>query len=316
MLTNASCFLTFRRGRGGGRALLAGVAVAASLGLGAGPADAQVSCGQVITEDTTLDGDLDCAQSGPLLTIGASGITVDLGGHTIRNGGGFGILNQGHDHVTIANGRIETFSSPIVFADASRNLVHDLDSLSLSEGSRLEGNSDRNVFRNSHLSGSIGIGEDADRNVIKRDQLAGLDFLSVAGSRNRILRNDVHVLGPGIVITGNRNLVSGNTSHENVDVGIQVEGDRNVLRRNRAVGNSGDGIAVLESASRTLVSRNRAQGNGDDGIDVENPRTRLFRNTANDNGDLGIEAVDGVFARGNRASGNGNALRCLNVFCG
>jgi len=42
----------------------------------------------------------------------------------------------------------------------------------------------------------------------------------------------------------------------------------------------------------------------------------LTRNTANDNGDFGIEAVLGVTdGGGNKASGNGNPLQCLNVFC-
>ena len=40
------------------------------------------SCGDVITQDTTLDSDLiDCPGDG--VVIGASGITLDLAGHTI-----------------------------------------------------------------------------------------------------------------------------------------------------------------------------------------------------------------------------------------
>ena len=41
-----------------------------------------VSCGDVITQDTTLDSDLvNCPGDG--VVIGASGITLDLAGHTI-----------------------------------------------------------------------------------------------------------------------------------------------------------------------------------------------------------------------------------------
>ena len=77
-----------------------------------------------------------------------------------------------------------------------------------------------------------------------------------------------------------------------------------------------DAILVEAAASRTIVARNRADGSGDDGIDVESRRTTLRRNAANNNGDLGIEAVRGVRdAGGNRASGNGNPLQCLNVAC-
>ena len=62
--------------------------------------------------------------------------------------------------------------------------------------------------------------------------------------------------------------------------------------------------------------------NNDDGIEIDSggaiPENSvvLTRNTANDNGDFGIEAVLGVTdGGGNKASGNGNPLQCLNVFC-
>src|SRR5918995_4880123 len=64
------------------------LAVAGLMAFGASQASAShVSCGDVITEDTTLDSDLDCGDlSGgapPALTIGADGVTLDLNGHTI-----------------------------------------------------------------------------------------------------------------------------------------------------------------------------------------------------------------------------------------
>jgi hypothetical protein len=62
--------------------------------------------------------------------------------------------------------------------------------------------------------------------------------------------------------------------------------------------------------------------NGDDGIEIgeggaiPGSSVVLTRNTANDNGDFGIEAAPGVTdGGGNKASGNGNPLQCLNVFC-
>ena len=52
------------------------------------PASAShVNCGDVITQDTTLDSDLlNCPGDG--LVIGADGVTVDLAGHTIDGTGG------------------------------------------------------------------------------------------------------------------------------------------------------------------------------------------------------------------------------------
>jgi hypothetical protein len=72
-----------------------------------------VTCGEVITEDTAVDNDLLCTQSTGLV-IGASGVTLNLGGHAIRtaadpfqNSGFTAIDSQGHDHVTIRNGEAE-----------------------------------------------------------------------------------------------------------------------------------------------------------------------------------------------------------------
>ena len=65
--------------------------IAAALGLGVAllalqPAAASgqpVACGQVITEDTTLENDLSCPGDG--IVIGADGITLDLNGHTVSS---------------------------------------------------------------------------------------------------------------------------------------------------------------------------------------------------------------------------------------
>jgi parallel beta-helix repeat protein len=80
---------------------------------------------------------------------------------------------------------------------------------------------------------------------------------------------------------------------------------------------TGDGIFVDAATTGTRVRGNVAANNGDDGIDVESPATTLIDNVANNNHDLGIDAVTGVVdGGGNKASGNGNPLQCLNVSCG
>src|SRR6185503_3867209 len=70
-----------------------------------------VACGDTITQSTTLDSDLvDCSDG---LVIGADGITLDLGGHTIAARSVppdpfidvIGIDNSAaHDGVTVRNG--------------------------------------------------------------------------------------------------------------------------------------------------------------------------------------------------------------------
>jgi hypothetical protein len=137
----------------------------------------------------------------------------------------------------------------------------------------------------------------ADASVISRNQVRG-GIRLLDGDANRIERNDVEgnvTLGiPAIVIDG---------------------GQANLIRSNRAVGVEG-GIAVGPGASATRIVGNTANGSLDDGIDVDGPGTLVRANTANDNLDLGIEAIEGTIdGGGNRASGNGNPLQCVNVVC-
>ena len=68
-------------------ALALGLSAAAAYGAPASAAP--VSCGDVITVDTVLTQDLTCGP-GDALVIGANGITLDLGGHTITGPGAYG----------------------------------------------------------------------------------------------------------------------------------------------------------------------------------------------------------------------------------
>src|SRR5260221_10293181 len=92
-----------------------GLLAAAGLLIGVGQAGARSSsliCGDTITRNLVLTGDLDCSAAGTDgLHVGASGITLDLGGHTITGSGGgagqYGIVSDGYNRVTITNGTIE-----------------------------------------------------------------------------------------------------------------------------------------------------------------------------------------------------------------
>ena len=106
------------------RQLLAPVALlllGCCLAFDAGPASAShVSCDATITADTTLDSDLvDCPNNG--IVIGAGDVTLDLNGHTVSGNGervkrcgrrefcDVGLLNDGHDGVTVRDGSVREF---------------------------------------------------------------------------------------------------------------------------------------------------------------------------------------------------------------
>jgi hypothetical protein len=102
--------------------LIGGAAVLAGALLPGTPAWASPACGDVLTANTTLTANLTCP--GDALIIGADGITLNLGGHTITGGGtGNGVADgfAGHFHnATIRNGAITGF-----FADVNLTGVHD-----------------------------------------------------------------------------------------------------------------------------------------------------------------------------------------------
>jgi parallel beta-helix repeat protein len=129
---------------------------------------------------------------------------------------------------------------------------------------------------------------------------------------NRMPRNGIWILGDGNRIE--RNDVVGSTLSDKSAIEI-VGGQANLVLSNRAHG-FGGGIAIGPGASATRIVGNVANASFDDGIDVDAPGTVVRANTANNNGDLGIEAIEGTIdGGGNRASGNGNPLQCVNVVC-
>src|SRR5437762_1384317 len=88
---------------------------------------APVSCGQVITKDTTLENDLtDCPGDG--IVVGADKITLDLNGHTVETScdctGQNGIDNTGgYDRVRILNGTVRGFEHSVALVGASNNTL-------------------------------------------------------------------------------------------------------------------------------------------------------------------------------------------------
>lgn len=80
----------------------------------------EITCGQTITESTILESDLTCP-AGTLyaLIIGASNITLDLGGHTLwGTSPAIGIFAYGVGGITIRNGTLEGHNDAVFLADA------------------------------------------------------------------------------------------------------------------------------------------------------------------------------------------------------
>jgi parallel beta-helix repeat protein len=289
------------------------LALVAGLGLfvAGGGADATtapaVTCGTTLTESTTLSADL-VSCPGTALVIGADGITVDLGGHTISGtnaDGSEGIASDGHANVRIVGGgRITDFRiNAIGIRGGSGNRVRGVTVRRIGAGG-VEG---QPVSAGIAISGSPRsrvIGNDVS-NDVDAFQADGVDVIDSPGSvvaRNRLVRNSWN----GLVLIGSkRSRVTRNRLDGNKNNGAEVNGasDSAVVAANRAHGNRQFGI-VVGSAHRVRVVRNRAAKNGTGFLFFDLHGSLISSNRAGANHD-GLVLSGGQFGSdGNRLVGN------------
>jgi parallel beta-helix repeat protein len=215
-----------------------------------------LSCGDRITTDTTLHRDLvDCPDNG--IRIGADDVTLDLNYHTIDGDGtpaagcdretefcDVGVLNRGHDGVTVVHGSVRQFGVGVWGLRVSHNRLLGISS----SGNECCGlgffRGTRSVVRNSSGSGS---GE------------GGNGMFLIESHRVRVLQSSFRHNGDqGIVVDhSTHNLIKGNLLAHNRFFGIVLErADRNRVRRNRSVRDGEVGIYVTPG-NRNVIARNR-----------------------------------------------------------
>jgi parallel beta-helix repeat protein len=250
------------------QALLVAAALASALAPGAQAAKAvQVSCGETITADTTLDSDLlDCPNNGIL--IGADDITLDLNGHTVAGNGklvkkcptnercDLGLVNDGHDGVTMSNGSVREFATGVFVGRARQNRVIGIASSRNGFFGIVLGESARSVVRDS--SGNNNPAPEGDG-------------LGLFGSHHiTIMNNSFRHNGLGIHVEDSTdNLIKGNVFSRNSDFGIFLQADRNQVRRNRCVRNTA--CIIVGPGNRNVIARNRIS-RGVAGIGIEKGR--------------------------------------------
>jgi parallel beta-helix repeat protein len=223
------------------------------------------------------------------------------------------------DHNAVARNRMSGGISirqgdGIALVQADHNRIVDNEASGDGFGARVEDSLGNRLARNA-FGGYAGVFLSGVRNTdFVGNVLSNRGGLWVVGDANRILRNTLLSEG-GIGLSGDHNRVERNVkSAGQSGIGIG-SGAGNLVRRNQMAG-VGTGIYVGPTAASARVVGNTATSNAFDGIEVAAAGTLLKRNTSNNNGQLGINAVPGVIdGGGNRASGNGNPLQCVNVFC-
>ncbi|MCA1683583.1 MAG: right-handed parallel beta-helix repeat-containing protein [Actinobacteria bacterium] len=228
------------------------LASAGGLVVGAGPASAaHVSCGQTITQNTTLDANVGPCSVG--IEIGANNVTLDLNGFTITGtpavGDNAGVVLNDRTGVTVKNGTITQFDAGVGISGGSGNTVTAM-TLVNNRGSRATDFGEGvNVFISSRNTVSYNL-------VRNNGPYAGITLL--AASDNLVEHNQV---------TGN-NQDTSNTS------GIRLENlgtnaaNRNTVRYNLVQGSALDGIQLFARASDNVISHNSVMQNNRDGITV------------------------------------------------
>ena len=229
-----------------------GLAVA-TVAFGASAADGTVTvgtgvaCGAVLTRSTTLTADVGpCSHDG--IVIGADGITLDLGGHTVfgtaRDTDNVGIHLISRSGVTVRGGTVRGFGTGIALQRGSKNTV---------------------TAMNLH------------DNIGKLD-ISGLfgDGVGIYGSSdNLIIGNRVVHNGPydGIGVFGNGASGTANPSYNNRIVDNLVA-DNTILQtspEDNLTVSLDHGINLgfgLGGSSHTTISGNIIEGNGLDGINA------------------------------------------------
>lgn len=305
------------------------LALVATLTVLVAPAQAaHIVCGVVITENTTLSGDLGpCPGDG--IVVAADGITLNLNRYRIfaANGDGdnAGIRLRGVSNVTVTNGIVEGFDAGVFVGGGSNNTIRRIgafnnvnDALSpecdLGDGIALL-NSSNNTVENSLIVGNGPFGGittvlDSDDNVIRNNQVRDNNIVgSGGGCGNQNQDEGIRIEGPG----SDDNLVERNVVGTSLLGGIAVHGYvcgpptnpgltepnvGNVILRNQVTGTAGSGVA----AGINILQQGPA------GIVCPAYATTIERNQTNSNDGDGIRIAAGSYDNQiNLNQANGNA---------
>jgi parallel beta-helix repeat protein len=237
----------------------------AALALGAAPAAAQPACGDVLTHNTTLTADLDCSHTFGIvpLTIGADGITVDLGGHHLTGENTYAIVNQGHNNVTIRNGSISSDGGTVLLEGVTGNTVDHVAHSIFQPSVTLRSSSGNRIVHNTFTGVWLEL-DDSDHNLI---------------SYNRVLHYEAFIW----VRRSDYNRIVDNIIWTNGNPGLDLDGSHhNSIRRNALVDDSPSAVSLLASNDNELVA-NTIAATGDvrgTGANLaESSRNLVARNT-------------------------------------
>jgi nitrous oxidase accessory protein NosD len=211
-------------------------------------------CGTTVVDDLTLDHDLTCA--GNALVVGADGVRIDLGGHTIVGGGsGAGVLIAGRQGVWVIGGQIENFTAGVLVNNSSGVVIKHMTFSGNGEGIDLQAAArgttiKESSFFNNRARGVMMRANSAD-NVVRENSFSGNNVgVALNGTLDATVKENLIVAsraaGVRVNVPAGGNLVAENTIAGNpAGIDFPLTGTawalNNVFKENR-VSNNGCGI--------------------------------------------------------------------------
>jgi large repetitive protein len=264
------------------------------------PANAtHVQCGATLTQSTTLDSDVVCtdaANSTFAITILANDVRLDLGGHTVKAApsgtqSGIGafpaVSGTPVSGTRILNGTVEGFDFGVQLSNAVQSHVRRLTITANSTG--------------------IEVAAAADGADLPNCQ---------TGVTNCIVRNVISVAAGsgGILATGPKNNIWGNTIRGAPSDGIHASGDQPRIQLNHIEGCAPNvGIAVSGYSTYAVIWQNTIDGcsitSGFEGIEARGSNAKVRRNVVTGtNGGINVTDTNGLIAQNDSSGNAGNGI--------
>ncbi|WP_444944503.1 right-handed parallel beta-helix repeat-containing protein [Microbulbifer sp. ZKSA006] len=225
-----------------------------SMGIATGSQAQTVSCGDVITTPTTLDGDLVCtiADSHDVaITIEGPAGSLSMGEYSLTcstNEYGRGILLE-ESGARLSGGEVIGCHDALTLAGNGSHTVADVNVSDFGDDA-VTVRSDNNLVSDMEV---IGDASDSDNGIVIRGdfnviysntvEAAGDEGILINGSFNSVIANEtVYSKYDGIEVNGTFSNVHGNISAFNGGSGIEIDDDLNTISGNTIVGNGNGGI--------------------------------------------------------------------------
>lgn len=206
------------------------------------------SCGDFLTSNTTLSGDLNCTSGYYALEIGADNITLDLNGYTLSGTSSLaGVIVDSRSNVTIKNGVIKGFWAGVNSVDTSNLQILDNVFYNLGEGIVLSAGSDAYISGNDFIKTS-------SRGVAIVNYVFGMVAMDnvVADNEFYMTRIGVEICGLGTA----SNTIKGNLIWQSMDYGISLRETNDNQLYDNTVLETGYLALRVDNATHNIITGN------------------------------------------------------------